>query len=772
MFKRSPAFAAFCVLILGLGIGSVVAIFGVVNALLLKPLPYPHGEQIVRVMNKIPKLGLRNNVSGPNWQDWHDQSQSFAALATYRGGEVALTVNGKGVFGEVYQVSPEFVNVFEVEPQLGSRFDARSVLVSYGFWQQNFGGSLSVLGQTVKMNQQIYTIAGVMPQGFQFPAKASVWVLDESTPGKQNRTANNFRAVGRLKVPIRSAQAEMDAIATRLESQYPESNKDRGVGLIGIQEQAATPYKETLTLLFAAAGLLLLIACANVSSLVLARAQSRAREFAVRASLGASSARIVWQVVRESLALGLASGLVGFLMASWALQAIASTMPAELDWRVGVFAAATATFSSLLFSLYPAWRVSRVDLTEALKTAGQKGMIGGGSGWFRRGLAVGQVALSLAMLCGSLLLVRSMTKLLGVDMGMDPKNVLVSYMHIPAQKLEDHIAASMSFSEILRELRESPQVESASAIMGMPTGKYGSSGGYAIQGQPIPKDLNQLPEAGFRVNSPGFFATMRIPLLKGRDFNEQDLYDKPFVAIINETLAKRSFPNSDPIGQQILCGLDSPKPMTIVGVVGDVRHDGPSGAHQAELYMPSHQHPFYANELQVAVRAKGDPRPLASLVREIAARRNPDIAVNSITMESMLEESVAAPRFRSQLLMAMAALALVLAAAGLYGVLAYLVSQRLSEFGLRVALGANRGDIVALVWREAGLILGIGFALGLALIVALGASVRSFLFGVEPTDSLSIGLALGVLAVAALVASLVPSLGAIKADPMTVLRSE
>jgi predicted permease len=315
-------------------------------------------------------------------------------------------------------------------------------------------------------------------------------------------------------------------------------------------------------------------------------------------------------------------------------------------------------------------------------------------------------------------------------------------------------------------------VESASAIMGMPTGKYGSSGGYAIQGQPIPKDLNQLPEAGFRVNSPGFFATMRIPLLKGRDFNEQDLYDKPFVAIINETLAKRSFPNSDPIGQQILCGLDSPKPMTIVGVVGDVRHDGPSGAHQAELYMPSHQHPFYANELQVAVRAKGDPRPLASLVREIAARRNPDIAVNSITMESMLEESVAAPRFRSQLLMAMAALALVLAAAGLYGVLAYLVSQRLSEFGLRVALGANRGDIVALVWREAGLILGIGFALGLALIVALGASVRSFLFGVEPTDSLSIGLALGVLGVAALVASLIPSLGAMKADPLTVLRSE
>ncbi len=772
--RRSPGFAAFGVLILGLGIGSVVAIFSLVNALLLKPLPYPRGEQIVRVMTKIPKLGLRNNVSGPNWSDWHDQSKSFAALAHYSGGEMALTVGGKGVFSEIYLVSGEFLDVFEVEPKIGRRMDQRSAVVSHGFWQQHFGGSYSAIGQPLKLNQQIYTIAGVMPEGFQFPAKGSVWILDDRTVSQQNRSANNFRAVARLKegTSLDAAQSEMDAIAARLADQYPGTNKDRDIGVIGVQEQLAAPYKSALTLLFAAASLILLIACANVSSLALARAQGRQCEFAVRASLGASSAVIVWQVILESLLLGLSSGAAGLLIATWALQALAGTLPSEIDWRVAGFAAVTATLASLLFGIYPAWRVSRIDLTSTLKAGGQKGMLGGGSGWFRRSLAIGQVALSLVMLCGSLLLIRSMDRLLRVDMGMDPNHVLVSYMHIPALKLEDHQAATRSFGEILRELRESPQVESASAIMGMPTGKYPSDGGYMIAGHPIPKDLNQLPEAGFRVNTPGFFATMRIPLKRGRDFTESDSYDKPFVAIINETLARRSFANADPIGQQIICGLDDPRPMTVVGVVGDVRHDGLSSQNKAELYMPYHQHPYHANELQLAIRAKGDPRPLAELVREIALRRNPDIAMNSITMESMIAESVAAPRFRSQLLIAMAALALILAAAGLYGVLAYLVSQRFSEFGLRIALGAGRADIVALVWREAGLILGIGFACGLALVAALGATVRSFLFGVEPSDPVSIGLSISVLSIAALLAAMVPTLLATKADPMVALRSE
>jgi putative ABC transport system permease protein len=772
MFKRSPAFAAFCIFILGLGIGAVLSIFSVVNALMLKPLPYPNGDKIVRLMTKLPKLGLRNNVSGPNWQDWHDQSKSFAAMARFNGGELALTVNGKGIFSEVYWVSSEFLDVFETEPKIGRRMDENSVVISHGFWQQQFGGSTAALGQTVKINQRILTVAGVMPEGFQFPAKGNVWMLDDNTASRQNRSANNFRAVGRLKVPIETAQVEMDGIAKRLAAAYPETNRNRSVGLIGIQEQAATPYRETLYLLFAAGCLLLLIACANVSSLLLAQAQARQREFAVRASLGASSVRIVGQVVIESLGLGLSSALVGLLFASFALELVSTSMPTSMDWRVGLFATIAATISSLLFSVYPAWKVSRLDLTGALKSAGQKGMLGTGSGWFRRSLAIGQVAISLVMLCGSLLLVRSMTKLMTTNLGIDPQNVLVSYTHIPARNLEDHIAAAGTLQEMLRKLREAPQVESASAIMGMPTGKYGSNGAYVVGQDDWPKDNNQAPEAGFRINTPGFFATMRIPLLKGRDFSENDAYDKPFVAIINESLARRSFPNSDPIGQKILCGLDSPKPMIIVGVVGDVRHDGPAAENSAELYMPYKQHPFYANEMQIAIRTKGDPQPVSALVREIASKRDPDIAVNSITMNSMIEESVAAPRFRSQLLSVMAGLALVLAAAGLYGVLAYLVSQRLSEFGLRVALGANRIDIVKLVWRETSLILGLGFAIGLALVASLGVTVKKFLFGVEASDPMSIALAVGVLALAALVAAFVPMLGAAKADPLTVLRSE
>jgi len=730
MFRRSPAFAAFCVLILGLGIGSIVSIFGVVNALLFTPLPYPNGDKVVRV---------GRNVSGPDWQDWHDKSKSFAAFATFRGGEVAVTVNGRAAFNEVYWVSKEFFDVFEVRPQVGRTLDRNSVLVSHAFARQ----SNVQPGATLRISQQVYTISGILPELFSFPNKAAVWMEETAVHSSLHRTAYNFKAVGRLKVPLNLAQSEISA------------------ALVPLQQHAAAPYRQTLSLLFGAAVLLLLIACANVSSLILARSQARLREFAVRASLGASSSRIIGQVVLEGLALGLAGAGAGLLFSAWALSAASSIIPATLDWRVASFAVVIAVLSSLLFSIYPAWRVSRVDLTGALRTAGQKGMVGGGSGWFRRSLAAGQVALSLLMLCGSLMLLREMSRLLKVDMGMDPSNVLVSYTHIPADKLEDHLAATRVFSDLLSELRASPQVDSAAAIMGMPTGKYNSNGGYMIAGQPVPKDLNKLPQAGFRINTPGFFSTLRIPIKKGRDFAENDSFDHPFVAIVNETLAIRAFPNTDPIGKQILCGLDSPKPMTIVGVVADVRHDGAASENNAELYMPYQQHPYHANELQIAIRAHGDPKPLAALVSDLANKRNPDIAVNSLTLQSMLDNNILMTRFRTQLITAMAIMALILASAGLYGVLAYLVSQRLSEFGLRVALGAARSDIVRLVWREAAMILGIGFSIGMVMIVGVGCR-----------DAQSMLVAVVVLATAALAASIIPSWGAAKADPLTVLRSE
>ncbi|WP_031500900.1 ABC transporter permease [Bryobacter aggregatus] len=772
--RRSPSFTVFSILILALGIGSAVAIFSVVNALILRPLPYPHSDKIVRVMYKVPQRGLRRNVSGPDFMDWKAQAQSFAAMAAFNGGEMGVTVNGRGIFQELYYVTPDFFQVFEVQPKLGTLPDAHSAVIGSGFWKQHFGSSPAALGQTLKIDQKLYTIAGVMPDEFAFPAKAAVWILTDSDPATQNRTANNFRAVGRLKTEVNpeSAQAELDTIAARIAAQYPGSHKDRGIGMLRIQDEIAAPYKDTLALLFGAAVLILLIACANVSSLTLAKVQARQREFAVRASVGATSSRIIGQVVLESLAIGLSSGAVGILLAVWMIQGIASRFAAQIDWRVVAFAALTATLSSLLFGLYPAWKVSRVDLSLGLKSGGQRGMVGGGSGWFRRGLAAGQVAISLVMLCGALLLVRSMSRLMTVDMGMDTKNVLVNYMHVPAEKLEGYLAATQTFREVLRELRESPQVASASAIMGMPTGKYGSDGFYSIAGQPTPKDLNQAPQAGFRVTAPGFFETMRIPLRQGRDFTDNDRFEGQFVAIINESLAKQSFPGMDPIGRQIICGFDSPKPMTIVGVVGDVRHNGLAAEQRAELYMPMQQHPYHSNELQVAIRAKGDAAPLAELARQVAARHNPDIAVESLTLESMIAESVAAPRMRSLLLTIMAGLALVLAAAGLYGVLAFLVSQRLPEFGLRVALGARNTDIVALVWKEAGLILGIGFAVGAVLVWGLGNLIRGFLFGVEARDPWSAAVATLVLGAVALLAALIPSLGATKADPMTVLRSE
>jgi putative ABC transport system permease protein len=771
MFRRSPGFALFCVLILGLGIGAVVSVFGVANALLYQPLPHPHGDQIVRVMNRIPKLGLRNNVSGPNWQDWHDQSNAFAALATYRGGEMALTVNGRGTFAEMYWVSREFLDVFETEPAMGRRMDENSVLISHGFWQQQYGGSPGVIGEKVKINERVYTVAGVMGEKFQFPARAAVWIGDDEKPATQNRTANNFKAVGRLKVPLEAAQAEMDALMDRMRAKYPGEIGGNGVGLAGLKDQLAAPYRDTLWLLFGAAVVLLGIACANVSSVMLARAQARVKEFAVRVSLGASAKHIVWQVVAESLALGAASALVGVMLADWGLQAFRGIVVATMDWRVVLFATVVAVGASVLFSVYPAWRVSRVDPTVALGGAGQKGTVGGGGVWFRRSLAAGQVAMALVLLVGTLLLVRSMNALLDVNLGFDPDKVMVSYTHVPAKELDGHLKATATFREVLRQLREAPEVDKAAAVMGMPMGRYGSDGGYMIAGQPMPKDLNLLPQAGFRIVSPGFFETMRVPLKAGRDFTEDDGYDKQFVAIINETLARRSFPNGDALGKQILCGLDSPKPMTVVGIVGDVRHNGPSKEMEAELYMPYGQHPFFANELQIAVRAKGDPRPVSTTVREVVGRMNPDAAVNSVALESMLDESLASEQLRLKLLWPVAGLALVLAAAGLYGVLSYLVNQRMAEFGLRVALGASRGDIVKLVWREAAVIVVAGFSVGLGLVAVLASSVEKFLFGVKALDAMSVGMAVGALLVATAAAVLVPTRGATTADPLEVLRS-
>ena len=365
-----------------------------------------------------------------------------------------------------------------------------------------------------------------------------------------------------------------------------------------------------------------------------------------------------------------------------------------------------------------------------------------------------------------------MANLLGVNLGLDPSNVLVSYLHVPAQSLEDHRRAGQTVEQMIAEVRSQPGVVAAAAIMGMPTGKYGSNGAYIRAGEMSLAEMNRAPNAGFRVNSPQFFATMKIPLLKGREFTPNDTADSPPVAIVNQALVKLTFPNEDPIGKQLICGLDSIKPMTIVGVVGDVRHAGPATPPGPEIYMPLAQHPFYANEVQLAIRAERDPRPFAETMRALAARHNHDIAVNSLLLSTMVEDSVSSSRFRSLLLLTLSAIALTLAAAGVYGVLAYLVNLRLSEFGLRRALGASAGSILKLVAREAGLLFAIGTALGLALTLALEQYLRSFLFGISSRDGATIAFAVCSLAAMALLAAAAPSLAAARVDPMRVLRSE
>jgi predicted permease len=790
--KNNPSFAAIAVLTLGLGIGANTAMFSVVNGVLLRPLDYPNAARIVQLNTSFTQQGRSiPRLTGPDIVDIRDAGSGASALehvSFYFGGEMGVQMADHAEFVGIYLVTPNFFAVFGVAPVFGRGFETsdaqRAAIVSLPFAQRNFGSGAAALGKTLQMEGVSYEIVGVVPAGFRFPlsSEAHVWLATSPQPASMQRTAYNYRAVALLKggASLEGANAELQTIASRLQNAYPDANKDKAFLAVPLQEQLVGPVRATLYFLMGAVSLVLLIACANVANLLLARAAARQREMAVRAALGASRMAIARQLLVESGVIALAGGALGLLLAfagtrlltGAAVQQIGLPRLAdvEMNWMVFAFAAGVSLIASLTFGLSPAWQAAKADVNDALKQSGRT--VAGPSGRLRNALVVVQVALSFALAIGAGLLVRSFLALTNVDLGFRTQGMLVMYAHDPAHTLDEFLRAGRFFENAVAQIRQVPGVTAAAAAMGVPTGQYGSNGKYVVDGQDFLARVDNPAQATFSLTSPGYFAAMGIPLLRGRDFDAGDQYDRPSVAIISESLARRSFPGQNPVGHTIMCGLESLKWMTIVGVVADTRQDSPASSLGPTLYMPLLQQPYHANEVQVVMRTAVSPASLIDPARRTMRALNPEVATKFTTLEAMVSSSIATPRLRMTLAALFAGLALVLAIAGMYGVMSYIVTQRIPEFGVRMALGASPRHVVTQVLARASQMTAIGVAIGLALALSIARVMNTLLFGLNATDALTYaGVLLGVTPVVVLAAA-VPAWRAARADPVAALRRE
>jgi len=797
--RRQPAFVALAVGTLALGIGANAAIFSVVNAVLLRPLRYQQPERIVAINNLWRKSTVSSSISAPDFHDWHDTASSFAAMAYYAGGETSVSVSGAADYGTVIRVTPGFFTVFGAGPSMGRLFESAdetpgspfTAIISHDFWMRRFGGRPDAIGSTASFGERTFTIVGVMPPGFRFPTRTDLWYPAWVQPETTSRGAHNFRVVARLKddVALTQAQAEMTALAARLEQAYPATKREKGVVIVPLQEQLVGDTRPTLNLLAGAVGLVLLIACANVANLLLARATARRSELGVRAALGASRGRLVAQLVTESALLALTAGALGLVLARWSMAAVVAAAPSGLprlgevgiDGRVLLFALAVSIASSLVFGVMPALQASRVDLNQSLRQGGRGGALGGGGARLRSVLVVAEIALAVALVVGASLLVRSFIALGHVSLGFSADHLLVLETSVPTRIDLRNIAgaqrATAFYAGVLTRMASVPGVTSVAGIRGLPAarGRFGheSNGGYWLEGGQDPSVAGvRLPQAAFTVITPDYFKTMQIPLRRGRDFSMRDRYDAPLVVIVNEALARQAFGDADPIGRNLACGMDSPKFMTIIGVVGDVRSSDPSKQPGPEIYLPFEQHPVTATSLALVARTATEPMNVANTFREIIRSVNGDVPVRTSTMNDALSISVATPRFRTLLIGVFAFFALALAIAGVYGVMAYAVSRRTSEIGVRMAMGAASTDILRLVMAQ-GLRLALtGIAIGCALAYALAQLLRGMLFAVAPADPVVfVAVPLALLATVA-AATAVPALRAARVDPMEALRAE
>jgi putative ABC transport system permease protein len=789
---RHPSFALAAIVTLALGIGATTAIFTVVNAVVLRPLAVERPDRLVAIINQYttsPRPSL--NVSAQDFDDWQAQSRSFRVMARYQGGETSIMLGNTADYGVVHLVSPGFFDALGVRVAAGRLLNADeeqpggplATVISDAFWNQRFNGDPQAIGATIKVDSRIFTIVGVLAPGLRFPARVDVFVPSWISPVRSTRGGHNYRAIARLNdgVTVEQARDEILAIAKRLEQEYPQTNTNKHANVVPLKDLVVGDSRPMFDMLLNASAVVLLIACANVANLLLARASARAREMAVRAAVGASRPRLVRQLLTESLLLGVISGLAGAWLARLGVVALMAMAPADLprgdeihvDSAALLFAVLVGLAASITFGLVPALQASRLQLSAGLREGGKGTSIGSRGVWVRNGFVVAEIAMAVVLVAGAALLARSLAALASVDMGFKPDRLVVLNTQFPIRTFEEAPSATAFYRDLLADVRALPGVDSAGGVTSMPTARR-SNGTFTIEGSTalLPAGTKS-PQAVFNVATPDYFRTLRVPVTRGRDFSAADTRDAPFVAIVNQALVRAAFGAEDPIGRRIQCGLDSREFMTIVGVVGDVRTTGPAIPAEPEILMPYEQHPGPATSLNLIVRSENlEPLALAETIRRVIARRSADVPVKVSTMEGRIETATATPRFRTFLVVVFAGVALMLAMAGVYSVMAYTVSQRIPELGVRIALGATPASIMRLILSQGAKLAAAGLALGLALSLLSTRMLEGLLFGVPPRDPLTLALVTVAIAVVMLLATYIPGRRAVRVDPIGALRAE
>jgi putative ABC transport system permease protein len=798
MMWKNPGFTVVSVLALALGIGANSAIFSVVNTVLLRPLPYKDPERLVMIWEDDTKGGYpRDTPAAANYVDWRDQSSVFEGMAAMAEQNFNLTGTGEPEKIEGRRVSANLFSLLGVEPQAGRAFVPeedqagrnRVVVISHGLWQRRFGGDAKIINQSLTLNGESYTVIGVMPSHFQFPSREDeVWVPIAFTQEEAaNRGRHYLNVVARTKpgVSLEQAQAEMNTIALRLQQQYPNQNADLGVAITPLHEQVVGDIKPALLVLLGAVGFVLLIACANVANLLLARAAVRQKEISIRVALGASRLRLVRQFLTESVLLAVLGGVVGLLLSLWGVSLLKAFIPENIsqveaitiDARVLGFTLLVSLLTGLVFGLAPATQASSLNLNETLKEGGRDSAAGSRGNRIRNLLVVTEVAVSLILLIGAGLLINSFLRLRNVNPGFRADHLLTMQVELPQLKYPEHARRTNFYNELLSRIETLPGVKSAAVTTNLPLYAQGNSIGVSIEGRPDPAPgQGKRPSVTTRVVSPHYFETMGISLLQGRGFSVQDKVDSPAVALVSETMARRFWPDQDPTGRRLTPGsptsTDPNDWITVIGVVKDVRQFELVSEARPQMYLSYVQAGFFApNDL--VVRTDLDPLSLASAVRRAVWEVDKDQPVSKIrTMEEIVSESVARQRFSMMLLGVFAALALALAAVGIYGVMSYSVAQRTREFGIRMALGAQRSDVLKLAVGQGLKLVLVGIAIGLGAAFLLTRVMSSLLFGVSATDPLTFITISLVLVGVAVLASFIPALRATKIDPMVALRYE
>jgi len=804
MLRKSPGFTAVAVLTLALGIGANTAIFSVVDAVLLKPLRYKDPASLAVVWENFPKYGIfRNTVSPPNFLDWQQQNRIFSGMAAFLDQPLNLTGSGEPEQVDVELVSPNFFSVLGVNPMLGRGFSTEDagnvvqspgksnvVVLSYGLWKSKFAADPNIVGKTIELNGESNTVIGVTRPDFDWYVsefsfthqRPQIWAILDTPPVWRDRTrvGRFLRVVARVKpgVALAQAQAQMNVVAAGLAARYPNYDEGWGVTLVSLRDELSGALRPALLILLGAVGLVLLIACANLSSLLLSRAAGRRREIAIRVALGASRCRIAQQLLTESILLGVLGGVLGAFVVVWATEGLVhagsggvlNVCGIGIDWRVLVFAIGVTLLAGILAGFLPSFIAARAEVASALPEGGRTSSAGRKSLAARSVFVVVEISLALVLLAGASLLIQSFFRLTQVDPGFHVSHLLTFQIGLPDSIYNDQARASF-FTQLLGKIRSLPGAISASADVTPPFSGVGAATDFAIVGEP-PLPVGEAHGTSVRVVEPDYFRTMGIPFLRGRSFNEREFAQQSNVVIVNKTFADKFFPGENPLGQKVIIDMkDKNLPDEIIGVVGDVHLSSLATSPYPLAYWPYPELRY--SVLTVIVRTATPPLSFVPEIRDALHQLDKDQPMAKIsTMDQLVTNSVARSRFTMLLLSSFAALALALACIGIYGVMAYSVTQRTHEIGIRLALGAQRKDMLRLVMKQGARLAFFGVGIGIAAALALTRLMATLLYGVSASDPLTFVVVVCVLIGVTLLACYIPARRAMRVDPMVALRYE